>query len=82
MVLLLGRLIAECGGDRQPDCSDDCEEPDANRSGKTSGADHKQGARVAYFRLVQERVAFDNNKCDNRGPEAEAQEPAAHATRR
>jgi hypothetical protein len=79
--LLQRRLIAERRGDRQSDCHYDCEEPYASRSGKTSGPEHKQDARVAYLQLVQERVAFDNDKRESRSPEAEAHEPAAHATR-
>jgi hypothetical protein len=78
--LLLGRLIAERSGDRQPNRHDDREEHDASRSGKKSGAEHKHCVRVPDFRLVQKRVAFDNNKCDSRGPEAKAHELAAHAT--
>jgi hypothetical protein len=80
--LLLSGVVAECGRDRQSDCGDDREEPYASSCGKTSRAEHKQGASVANFRLVQERIAFDNHKCNSRRPEAEAHEPAAHATRR
>jgi hypothetical protein len=77
----LGRLIAERGGDSQSDCRDDREQSYASRSRKTSRAEHEHGAGVTYFRLVQERVAFDNDKCGNRGPEAKADEPCAHVTR-
>jgi len=51
--LLLGRLLAERGGDSQSNRHDDCEEPYACRGGKTSGPEHKHCARVAYFRLVE-----------------------------
>jgi hypothetical protein len=50
--LLVGRLIAERGGDRQSDCHHDYEEPDASRSGKAGGPEHKLDARVTNFRLV------------------------------
>jgi hypothetical protein len=66
----LVRFIAERLRDHQSDCRDDREQPYASGGGKTSGAEHKQGARVTDFRLVQERIAFDNDKCDSRGPEA------------
>jgi hypothetical protein len=45
-------LIAERSGDRQSNRHDYCKEPYASRGGKTSGTEHKQCARVAYFRLV------------------------------
>jgi hypothetical protein len=66
--LLLERLVAECSGDRQTDCRDDCEEPYAGRCSKTGGPEHKQDTRVANFRLVEERIAFDDHECDNRNP--------------
>jgi hypothetical protein len=53
----------------------------ASRSGETRRTEHEEDACMANFRLVQERIAFDNNKRDSRGPEAEAVEPCAHSTR-
>jgi hypothetical protein len=79
--LLPGKVIPERSRDRQSNCRDDREQTYASRSGKTRGTEHEQDARVANFRLVLERVAFDDHKCDGRCPEAEAHEPAAHATR-
>jgi hypothetical protein len=66
--LLPGRLFAERSRDRQSDCRDDREQRHASRSGKAGGPEHEQGAGVANFRLVQERVAFDYDKCRNRRP--------------
>jgi hypothetical protein len=77
--LLLERLIAERGGDSQSDCRDDREQPYASRSGKASGPKHEQDTRLTNAQLVQERIASDNDKCDSRGPEAQADEPCAHA---
>jgi hypothetical protein len=78
---LLVRFFLERSRDNQADCRDDCEQRYASRCRKTSGPDHKQEARVANFRLVQERIAFNDHEYGNRRPEAEANEPAAHATR-
>jgi hypothetical protein len=69
------------GRDHQSDCRDGREQRYASRSGDARRAEHEQGARVPDLRLVQERIAFDDHECGNRGPKAEADEPAAHATR-
>jgi hypothetical protein len=78
---LVVRLIVERSRDRQSDCRDDREQHKARRCSETSGPEHVQDAGMTNFRLVQERIAFDDNKCDSRRPEAEADEPCAHATR-
>jgi hypothetical protein len=69
------------GRDHQPDCRDDREQRYASRSGDTRRTEHEQEARVPNLRLVQERIALDDHERDNRRPEAETNEPGAHATR-
>jgi hypothetical protein len=79
--LLRGRILAERRGDRESDRSNDCEEPNAGPGGEARGAKHKDYARVANRQLVLQRVAFDEEKSESRGPETEVHKPAAYATR-
>jgi hypothetical protein len=79
--LLWVRLVVERGRHHQPGCCDDCEQRYASCRRKTGRSHHKQDACVTDLRLVQERVALDDHERDNRRPEAEANEPGAHAMR-
>jgi hypothetical protein len=79
--LPLARFVPERSRDRQSDCRDHRKQRQARCRSETSGAEHVQDAGMTNFRLVQERIAFDNDKCDSRRPKAEDDEPCPHATR-
>jgi hypothetical protein len=79
--LLRSCILAERRRNRQSDRADDCEERNAGCRSQTSGAEHEHSARVANFQLVQQRIAFDNEKSESGDPDAQSHEHAAHAMR-
>ena len=79
--LALARRFLERSRNHQTDCRDDREQRYASRCRKTSGPHPEQKARVANFRLVQQRIAFNDHEYGNRCPEAEANKPGADVTR-
>jgi hypothetical protein len=76
----MGSLGAVRSRNCQSDSDNDREEPNANPSDNKCGAEHKHCARVADFQLIMQNVAFDYEKSESCRPEAQADEPAAHAT--
>ena len=64
-MMIMGRLIAERGRNRQPDRDYDREEANANPGDNKCRAEHKHCARVANLPLVLHDVAFDNEKSES-----------------